>query len=154
MMIILSSCDKYKFDGHLIKDPNDISELYSKASEVVTINNQDLFIQPDLYRNFMPGGLSKKDHRLVAHCSLSDMDKNAIPDNLEIKFMYVINDSEAWKTFPTIDDNSSSDYSISFYSAEGPNWDTGIEVDVVLEVVSNGKTYFIISNDNEIKKIE
>lgn len=153
-MIIFSSCDKYEFDGHLINDPNEISALYSKSSEVVTINHQDLFLQANLYRNFMPGGISKKDHRLVAHCILSDIDKKLIQEDLELKFMYVINNSVAWRSYPTIDNNSSNNNSISFSSNEGPNWEIGIEVDVVLELVSNGKTYFIITNDNEISKVQ
>lgn len=88
------------------------------------------------------------------HCSLSDVDKAVIQENLEFKYLFVINNTEAWRSVPTVDERSSYSNSISFYSNEGPNWETGIEVDVVLELISNGKPYFIISNNNEITKVE
>ena len=52
IVLISYSCQKDNIEGELTNDPEFIESLYTNASDTVTIDNQDLILETEIYRDF------------------------------------------------------------------------------------------------------
>ncbi len=154
LILILSySCEKYDFDGYLETNRDAIDELYLNSNDTISIGSQKLIMDPYLYRNFFHGGVGKKDHSLIASCDIKNANCAQIQENFKVEYLYVINDFVAGKSRPG-NNGSINEYTLKYLSTEGPNWETGIKVDVIIELESNGVLYFLMAKDIEINKVQ
>lgn len=159
-LIILThfSCQKDKLEGDIINDSRLIENLYTNSSDTLIIDNQKLILETYLYRNFTPGVLfHERNHRLFATIYLVNMDSTVITQDYKVTKLYVINNNQAWASTPESRYESYvSEYKANFDSKNGPEWETGILVDVVLSVtdLTNNKEKFLIARNQIIDKVE
>ncbi len=135
---IMVACEKQE-DPYLSEDPNLLSTLYTSASDTLQIETQKFFLSAYLYRDFMPTIPIKQKNPLVAVIRLVGLDSTKIPLNLDMTKLYVIKGDIIWISDPKDINDTNSDYKVEKVSNNGPEWDTGIYVDIVVEI-SNPKT--------------
>lgn len=159
ILLLSSSCEKkVEMRGDIVNDPELLNYLYEHATDTVLIENQQLVLEAYLYRNFTPGMLpSERNRRLIVSLSIVNIDSLDITGKLKAKELFVISGEQIWKSTPN---ENHGDYSPEFkknlISRNGPEWSTGIYVDVVLKIedleYSNYK--YILSREQRIDKVE
>ena len=138
ILFFLVACEKQD-DPNLSDDPDLLSSLYSKADDTLRIETRKYFLNSYLYRDFMPSVPIREKSPLIAVIQLIDLDSTKIPTDLSISKLYVIKGNLIWISNPIEINKTYSDYKIEKVSNNGPEWDTGIYVDIVVEI-SNIKT--------------
>ena len=152
-VVLLSACEK----PSVIDDAELLNRLMTNSVDTLVYNSSKHVIEAEAYRNFFPGSSIPTKRPLVAYVSLVNLDTINISTDLEITKLYIINDPLIWISSPT----SASSQSIPWYklrliSNDGPEWDTNILVDVVLEIWNsvNRESYLMIVRDITIERIE
>ncbi len=152
-VVLLSSCEK----PSVTDDAELLNRLMTNSVDILVYNSSKHVIEAEAYRNFFPGSSIPTKRPLVAYVSLVNLDTINISTDLEITKLYIINDPLIWISSPT----SASSQSIPWYklrliSNDGPEWDTNILVNVVLEIWNsvNRKSYLMIVRDITIERIE
>jgi hypothetical protein len=148
-----TSCEKPKISD----DPHLLETLYTNSLDTLTIENNRYFLETDLSRNMMPGGPIPTKRRLSALVFLVRADSLAISTNIPVVKLYVINYPQIWISKP--DDSNLyevPDFKLAKISIDGPEWDTDIYVDVVIEVIniSTNDNYLLIARHQYIQKLE
>lgn len=156
-IIQLSSCEKDKISGDVISDPKLTSDLYSKSVDTLYFQSNKYILEVELYRDFFPGGPIPRKHPLVASIYLVNLDSLPVSANLEIKRLYVINDQEIW--IACLNEGVQSNVSVfklEKLNNSGPEWNTDILVDVILEIESKSTKdkFYLISKDQSIMRTE
>lgn len=100
--------------------------------EILTISDYTLRLETFLYRDFMPGDVSDS---LIAVITVVEVDSLLLPDSLDVIGLSVIKGKEIWHSGFTdevfIPRPSSM---IRKIARGGPRWQTGIFVDVVVDI--------------------
>ena len=127
-----------------------LSELQSAPEEVVLAGHRYI-LESYLWRDFQPvappGG-----HPLIASIRLVEADRAAIPAETDMTRLWVINGKEVWHP-PLRDENGRQvAYRLERLAREGPKWDPGIRVAVVIEVVHGSVTVFLQAQDQLIRR--
>ena len=152
------SCQKDKLEGQIITDPIYIENLYANSKDTIIIDNQNLVLDTEIYRNFFPGGpIDDKDRRLVAPIWIVNIDTIILTQNLSVSKLYIINNDQVWTSVPEISpDNYTPENKLYLISKGGPEWETGIYVDVVISITDliENKEKFLIASNQIIEKIE
>ena len=154
--LTIFSCKKEYLNGDVVVDSQLHEKLYLNAVDTIKIDNQNLVLQTELYRDFFPG-VTKKNTRLFALISIVNIDSAQISKNFEIKTLYVINKEQIWISTPVLyDDNYMPIYKVFRISKNGPEWETNNNVDIVVAIEDyNTKTInFIIARNQIITRIE
>jgi hypothetical protein len=151
LMICIISCEK----PDVRENQTLINSLYANSHDTIEIGTNKYIIETDLSRDFMPGYPHKRP--LVALIFLVNIDSLPIPSSLNISRLYVINDQLVWTSNP-VDSNQPHvpGFKLDKVSNDGPEWDTGILVDVVTEVIdkSTNAQYLIISRQQKIQRLD
>jgi hypothetical protein len=151
------SYDKDKVSGDVVFDPELVSELYSKSIDMLSFDSSDYIIEAELYRDFFPGGPLPKSSPLIALIFLVNTDSLPVTENLSIKKLYVINSDQIWiATLRERVDHYIPDFKLDKLNTDGPEWDTGINVDVVVEITNKltMESYYVIKRQQNIQRIE
>jgi hypothetical protein len=150
---LLSACEK----PSVIEDAELLNRLMANSVDTLVYNSSKHVIEAEAYRNFFPGSSIPTKRPLIASVSLVNLDSVRISTDLDITKLYIINDPLIWISSPT----SASSQSIPWYklrliSNDGPEWDTNILVDVVLEIWNsvNRENYLMIVRDITIERID
>ena len=146
ILMMLSSCGD-GLVGEVVTDTPLFDKLYLNAKDTISIDNQKLVLQTDLYRNFMPGFLPKR-RGLNVYFEVVNTDSLIISKKFEVKDLYVLNGKQIWISDLKADTTSYLPvYEIRHYSTDGPEWETGIYVDVVvtIEDLTTSKIYYLIA---------
>lgn len=160
LIIILThfSCQKDKLEGDIIYDSKFIENLYENSFDTLIIDNQKLILQTEIYRDFFPGGpINDKDHRLIASIYIVNIDSTLITQNFKVSKLYVINNDQAWTSEPeSRTEIYVQEYKAYFVSIKGPEWETGIYVDVVISItdLTNNEEKFLIARNQIIERVE
>jgi hypothetical protein len=136
-------------------DLNLLTELYANSVDTLMIDTDKYFLEAYLYRNFMPGAF--KERGLVAVVYLVHSDSTSIPSELSISKLYIIQNQTIWISTPRKStDSFVPDYKQSKVSTEGPEWDTEINADVIVEILntSTKEKYFLVLKNQEIERPE
>lgn len=151
---LLSSCEK----PNIVEDPKKVEFLYSNAPDTQLIRNSKYRFEAYLSRDFFPGGTISRKTPLMAYVSLIRTDSLAIPEEIYISTLYVIYDQQIWISEPENLHYPSNpgDYVLSKISYDGPEWTTGVYVDVVALIIdkNTNSKYYIISRHREIERVE
>ena len=135
IILILISCEKP--DKPLIsEDPNLLSDLYSLSNDTLKIGNKKYFTETYLCRDFFLGFPIQKIRPLIAVIHLIDFDSTEISTDIDISKLYVINGNSIWISKPE-ERQYLLNYILENVSNNGPEWETGIFVDVVAEISNN-----------------
>ena len=153
LAVLITACEKPK----VIEDSELLSNLKSNSVDTLYFNSNKYVLDAYLYRDFFPGGPIPTTRPLIASVSLLNNDSVKISSELDVTKLYVVKDPLIWISIPTISsDQTIPEYKLTKISNDGPEWETGILVDVVIEV-SNKITkdkYLIISRDITIDRVE
>jgi hypothetical protein len=157
LMIQLSSCEKDKISGDVISDPKLISDLHSKSVDTLFFQSNRYILEVELYRDFFPGGPIQRKHSLVASIYLVNIDSLPVSDDIEIRRLYVINDQQIW--IASLNEGvqpNVPDFKLEKLNNSGPEWDTGILVDVIIEIESKSTKdlFYLIAKDQNIVRTE
>jgi len=130
-------------------------ELLREATDRIIINNMSLTVEAFLWRDFMPvveeGGTG-----IYAVITIVATNVSIFPDYLDSERMWVIYwgaeiwipedppEAEIWIT--ELEDMGIEQNTLKKRASDGPKWDIGIIVHIVLELVrSNGDKYYLHS---------
>ena len=152
-VVLLSSCEK----PSVIDDTELLDRLMTNSVDTLVYNSSKHVIEAEAYRNFFPGSSIPTKRPLIASVSLVNLDSVRISTDLDITKMYIIRGPLIWVSSPTSTNSQSiPEYKLSKFSNDGPEWDTNILVDVVLEIWNsvNRESYFMIVRDITIERIE
>jgi hypothetical protein len=155
--LIIFSCEKDNIYGDITYDSRLYASLYSDSVDTLTFGTNKLIIETELYRDFFPGGPIPRKSPLIASIYLVNCDSLSIPNNILIKKLYIINNQTIWISEPLdYGQLTYPDYKLFGLSNNGPTWDTGITVDVILKIVDESmqKDYFVIAKDQNIERVE
>jgi len=156
LLILVSfatSCEKPKISD----DPHLLETLYTNSLDTLTIENNRYFLETDLSRNLMPGGPIPTKRRLSALVFLVRADSLPISTNITVIKLYVINYPQIWISKPDYSSLSQvPDFKLDKISIDGPEWDTDIYVDVVIEVLNSASNdnYLLIARQQYIQKLD
>jgi len=151
--ISIVSCEK----PSVFEDEDLIYSLYQEAEDTLALDGSHYFLETYLYRNLMPGGPIPGERPLVSLLYLINTDSLEISDELKIDKLYVINGSLVFKSIPEYnEDHSVANYKQSLICRKGPEWDTGIRVDVIISIIqqSTKEVSYLIARDQIIDKVE
>jgi hypothetical protein len=150
---LLSACEK----PSVIEDAELLNRLMANSVDTLVYNSSKHVIEAEAYRNFFPGSSIPTKRPLIASVSLVNLDSVRISTDLDITKLYIIKDPIIWVSSPTSTNSQSiPEYKLSKFSNDGPEWDTNILVDVVLEIWNsvNRESYLMIVRDITIERIE
>ena len=153
LVALLTSCEKPK----VIEDSELLNNLYSSSVDTLTYHSNKYILEACLYRDFFPGGPIPTKRPLIALISLVNVDSIKISTDLDITKLYVINGSLIWVSSPiNSDDVNVPDYKLNKKNTDGPEWETDILVDVVIEITikTTNDKYLIIKRDQIIERVE
>lgn len=158
LIISFTSCEgKFDLNGDVVVDPELLYFLYNTADDTILIDNQELVLYTDLFRNFTPGVLpNEKNRRLFAFLYVKSIDSLKITERIKAEKLYIINADKIWISNPsTVENEFNYDFLKKYKSINGPNWDTEILVDVVFKVedLSTSSFKYIISREQIIQKV-
>jgi hypothetical protein len=156
LILTIFSCKKDELYGDVVVDSQLYEKLYLNAEDTIKIDNQNLVLQTELYRDFFPG-VTKKHTRLFAPIYIVNTDSLLISKKFETKTLYVINKDQIWISTPNLQEgNTMPIYKVFRISKNGPEWETDIYVDVVvvIEDLNTGKINYLISRNQLITKTE
>lgn len=151
--IPIVSCER----PSVFEDEDLINSLYQKAEDTVMFEGSHYTLETYIYRNLMPGGPIPEERPLISLLYLTNTDSLDIRDELKIEKLYIINESLVFKSIPEYyEENSLSDYIQSFICRKGPEWETGIKVDVIIRITdqSTNKASYLIARNQTIDKVE
>ncbi|NOZ75843.1 MAG: hypothetical protein GXO90_10825 [FCB group bacterium] len=125
------------------EDPPDPRPHYSletlqAAPDTLAVNSSILVLSAYLVRDFMPI-TTPNGEPLYAVIELVDIDSADITGKFELNYLWVINNTEVWDTWFT--DEKPPDfppYIVERIARNGPRWDPGTTVDVVVEISGPG----------------
>ncbi len=150
---LLSACEK----PSVIEDAELLNRLMANSVDTLVYNSSKHVIEAEAYRNFFPGSSIPTKRPLIASVSFVNLDSVRISTDLDITKLYIIKDPIIWVSSPTSTNSQSiPEYKLSKFSNDGPEWDTNILVDVVLEIWNsvNRESYLMIVRDITIERIE
>ena len=150
--LAIVSCEK----PNVFEDEDLVNSLYQKAVDTLAYENSDYILETELYRNLMPGGPLSGDRPLISILYLTNLDSVQVNGNLKPEKLYVINENLIYKDTPEyLEDNNLPVFKRSYICREGPEWETEINVDVVIKLVEkiSNESFYIISRDQTIEKV-
>jgi hypothetical protein len=153
----LESCEKDKISGDIKSDPQIISQLYSESVDTLTFESDKYSIEVELSRDFFPGGPIQRKKPLVVSIYLVNTDSLPVSKNIEIKQLFVINNQQVW--IAGLSDwvqTGDPDYKLGKLNNNGPEWETGIYVDVILEIGNKltKQIYYLIARQQYIQRLD
>ena len=122
------------------------------APDRVDVAGLSYTLQADLYRDLMPGPAPTPRRGVGGTIFVrADVESNA-PDGLHAERAWLVNGSEVWETVPFALQTLTVDrrFHLSLGVRDGPTWDAGSNIDVVLEFSAEGRTYFIQDRGVEV----
>jgi len=152
-VLLMVSCEK----PQIVEDNELIKALYANSKDTLTIGGNKYILETYIYRDLMPGGLLPRKRPVIAGLYLVNADTLPIPGYMDITGLYVINGGEVWISEP-VDGVQPHvpDFKLNKLSRDGPEWETGVFVDVIATIVDNsaGMGYLLIARDQLLERVE
>lgn len=121
--------------------PKTIDELLA-APEEVYIDGQNYSLSTYLWRDFMPPSTGSA---LMAVITVSERNALAIPANINVVHLWVINVDEVWSTVFSDEVHPAPPVGqLEKIARDGPMWDTGINVDVVVQIIDGTGAEYLL----------
>jgi hypothetical protein len=156
LLLHFFSCEKIYIYGDIVEDSFLLNDLYDNSKDTLFIGSSSYILEVDLNRNFFPS-FGPTNKKLFAYICIIDTDSLPVPNTIEINKLYVIKNQQIWISDPLkLEDVSVPEFKNCRYSKNGPKWDTGIFVDVVIRVEdrSTMTSYGLIAKEQYISRIE
>lgn len=152
LCLFQASCKK-ELNGEVTDDPELVSTLKTNSSDTLLFDGSKYFLTTYLSRDFFPSALSfNKKHLLTAYINIVNADSSEVSIQLDADVLFVINKTQIWHSKLSNDDSWAPLFTYKKFSLNGPEWETGTNVDVVVEI-HNKKTderFFLIAREQPI----
>lgn len=148
MSFALSYCSHINMDD----EPPTFEKLLN-TPDTVRVANQTFILSTYLNRDFMPiiplGGSG-----LTATAYLETKDHSPITGTIIFDTIYIIKRSIYWESGFVETAPTEQPYKLGKIMRNGPAWDTGITVDVVVKFMVNGQTYKVKAGNQLIHRTD
>ena len=128
-------------------------ETVAAIQDAIALDGRAMALESFVNRDFMPicppGG-----HRLTAHIRLTEVDSLSLGLDVSRAYVCVIAGEQMWINELTPHDlTDDRPYRLVMYASNGPRWEPGTRVDVVVQyLLSSGAEIRIIERDVEITR--
>jgi hypothetical protein len=129
----------------------DIDDLKSAPLEI-TLENQTYYLDAYIWRDFMPSTDSSLNRGLMALINVRTADGAEIPASLTAGKVWILYKNDVWETKPVKSVFRAADI-LEVYASRGPEWDKGVNTDVVIEIKLNNKTKLLGIKNQEIHAV-
>ena len=115
------------------------------ALEQVYVDGHSYTLQADLYRDLMPGPAPTPKRGVGGTNFLTPDAQSDAPQGMRPEKAWLVTGAEIWETVPQPLQTFAVDrqHHLSLSVHDGPTWDAGSRVDVVLQFSTSSGTYFI-----------
>ena len=153
-LLILCACDDYEMSGEVFQDDDMLSTMYMNAVDTLSIDNQHYIIETELVI-INSGSASSNAIPLWVFFDFREVNQLTVDPELDIKFVYVINGKNMWRSVPAKSEQYSRNFELRFESGEGPEWNSGtiVNVMVVIENKQYRQPFYLISRNQVITEI-
>jgi len=121
------------------------------APLAIEIDGRQFSLETFLYRDLMPGG-EPGGSPLVAFVYLTADDGQAFPDDVDSTRIWVVNGEEVWET-RFLDEmrprNLNHVNQLAKVTSDGPKWDIGARVEVIVRVTASLKAPCLLRATNQ-----
>ncbi|MFX0181436.1 MAG: hypothetical protein ACFE95_00030 [Candidatus Hodarchaeota archaeon] len=118
------------------------------APEQVSVENRMYRLETYLWRDFMP--ISPPDGKpLIAVVKVLPNDSLKFPANIDADHLWVVNGQEIWSTSFSDEEVPQDEYILEKIARDGPKWDPGISVDVIVRLVVNDHNTYLLKAPNQ-----
>jgi len=122
------------------------------ALEHIYVDGHAYTLQADLYRDLMPGPALTPKRGVGGTIFLTPDSESDPPVGMRADKAWLVNGSEVWETVPQPLQTFAVDrqHHLSLSVRDGPTWDAGAKVDVVLQFSTSSGTYFILHRGAQV----
>jgi len=142
VVLVLAAC------GGAVGSPGPSSTLPPEARgalEQVFADGHAYTLQVDLYRDLMPGPAPTPKRGVGGTIFLKPDTAGDAPQGMRSDAAWLVNGSEVWETLPQPLQTFAVDrqHHLSLSVRDGPTWDAGAKIDVILKFSTSSGSYFI-----------
>lgn len=142
LVLVLAAC------GSAVGSPGPSSSLPPEARgalEQVYVDGHSYKLDVDLYRDLMPGPAPTPKRGVGGTIFLTPEAESDAPAGMRADKAWLVNGAEVWETVPQPLQTFAVDrqHHLSLSVRDGPTWDAGSKIDVVLRFSTASGTYFI-----------
>ena len=115
------------------------------APEQIYVDGHAYTLKVDLYRDLMPGPAPTPKRGVGGTIFLTPDAESDPPPGIRAAKTWLVNGADVWETVPQPLQTFAVDrqHHLSLSVFDGPTWDAGAKVDVVLQFSTSSGTYFI-----------
>ncbi len=154
---VLVSCEKEKNRGRVITNQEFALALQNISKDTLTLDSHPYILETDLFRDFFPKAFGPKKHNLVVVIYLVNTDSVAVTNDFTANRMYVIHQDKIWMAeLENTTVSGKPEYKVGRINSDGPEWETGIEVDVILQIVDkkSEEVSYLIARKQKIQRLD
>jgi hypothetical protein len=142
VLVLASAC------GAAVGSPQPSSTLPLEARgalEQIYVDRHTYTLKVDLYRDLMPGPAPTLKRGVGGTIFLTPDAQSDAPAAIRADKAWLVNGADVWETVPQPLQTFAVDreHHLSLSVRDGPTWDAGAKVDVVLQFSTASGTYFI-----------
>jgi hypothetical protein len=142
LVMLVAAC------GGAVGSPGPASTLPPEARgalEQIYVDGHAYTLQVDLYRDLMPGPAPMPKRGVGGTIFLTPATEGDPPGGMRAEKTWLVNGAEIWETVPRPLQTFAVDrqHHLSLSVFDGPTWDAGAKVDVVLQFTTASGTFFI-----------
>jgi hypothetical protein len=125
--------------------PSSLPAEAGGALERIYVDGHSYTLQADLYRDLMPGPAPTPKRGIGGTIFLTPDAESDPPAGMRAGKTWLVNGAEVWETVPQPLQTFAVDrqHHLSLSVRDGPTWDAGSKIDVVLQFSTASGTYFI-----------
>ncbi len=145
VLSVLSGCKDAPTESVLQVIPIDVRQ----APVVATVGTLSVHLTPYVWRDFMPG-TTPTGQAMIASLSVESIDGQPLRDPPLIEELWVISGDSAWYS-ARLGELTITATSVTVVARNGPNWATGIPIDVVVRLRdTDGRRTYLRARDQRI----
>jgi hypothetical protein len=142
LVLVLAAC------GGAVGSPGPSASLPPEARgapEQIYVDGHAYTLQADLYRDLMPGPAPTPKRGVGGTIFLTPAAESDPPAGMRADRTWLVNRADVWDTVPRLLQTFAVDrqHHLGLSVFDGPTWDAGAKVDVVLQFSTASGTYFI-----------
>jgi len=142
LLVLVVAC------GGAVGSPGHSSTLPPQARaalDQVFVDGRSYTLQVDLYRDLMPGPAPTPKRGVGGTIFLRADSDGDPPQGMRAEKAWLVSGAEIWETVPQPLQTFAADRRnhLSLSVRDGPTWDAGAKVDVILQLSTSSGTYFV-----------
>lgn len=142
LVVLVAAC------GGAVGSPGPSASLPPEARaalEQIYVDGHGYTLKADLYRDLMPGPAPTPKRGVGGTIHLTPDAESDPPAGMRAERVWLVNGAEVWEATPHPIQTFAVDrqHHLSLSVFDGPTWDAGAKVDVVLQFTTASGTYFI-----------